>query len=52
MKHVKGLTQIPAKALLPEGHPGIVDSLTGLIEMPVEVIQSHLDHLKKEVNPL
>lgn len=48
MKHVKTLTQHnPAKAILSDDHPNLVDSVLGLLANPVEVVQLHLGLLKK-----
>ncbi len=44
MKHTKIVTKsIPKKALsLPEGHPGLWESITGFFANPMEVFQQHL----------
>lgn len=42
MKHVQNLSKsIPMKAQLPEGHPGLLDSLKGFMEGPMETILQH-----------
>ena len=46
MKHIKVLSsEMPAKALLVEDHPGIVDSLKGFIMAPIKVLQDHVSYL-------
>ncbi len=47
MKHIKVLSsEMPAKALLVEDHPGIVDSLKGFIMAPIQVLQDHIGYLR------
>ncbi|MFP4172511.1 MAG: hypothetical protein ACLFV4_06325 [Candidatus Hydrogenedentota bacterium] len=46
MKHIKVLSsEMPAKAVCGEDHPGLGDSLKGLIEAPLEVLRLHVDFL-------
>ncbi len=46
MKHIKVVSsEMPAKALLVDDHPGIVDSLKGFIMAPVQVLQDHVGYL-------
>ncbi len=44
MKHVENLTKhMPVKGqILPEGHPGLLDSVKGFVENPMGVIEQHL----------
>jgi len=42
MKHLVTVTRgLPAKALL-EGHPGVVESITGLLKDPLGTLGTHL----------
>lgn len=43
MKHMKAMTkQVPAKAILGEDHPGLKDSVMGLIQDPLGTVRLHL----------
>ena len=44
MKHIKVMSsEMPAKALLVDDHPGIGDSLKGFIRAPISVLQEHIE---------
>lgn len=46
MKHLKVLSsEMPAKAVCGEDHPGLGESVKGLIEAPLEVLRLHVDFL-------
>ena len=46
MKHIKVMSsEMPAKAVCGEDHPGLGDSLKGFLQAPVQVLQDHVGYL-------
>lgn len=46
MKHIHSISKdVPAKAILGFGHPGLIDSVADFFKDPIGVLQVHIDWL-------
>lgn len=51
MKHIHTVTaKAPAKAILPEGHPDLGDSIAGFLANPIGVLVFHVNFLLGKVD--